>query len=175
MSTTSTTTVSTIKKRNVLSRNLEHLKAGVAVGFSLSGIGVVIAGIVMHVINPAFGFLTIPLALQALLVAVIKKAPKTVELLKETMRDVLKNEDPQKVNNFVDEMVSVFTQNTARTNNEPIADVEGDPSVVTPPQMVQSSRGIQPQKAKVVQPRVPMNAYYFPNEDRYELTPRVPT
>lgn len=146
------------KKKKFLARNLEHLKAGVAIGFSLSGISVVIAGIVLHIINPAMGFITIPLALQALLVAVIKKAPKTIELLKATVKDILKDEDQQKVNGFVDDIISTYSQNTAHnTCNEPIADHPID------------SVG----KDVVQNAKVPMNAYYFPAEDRYEISPRL--
>ena len=170
----SSTSSTVIKKKSFLSKNLEHLKAGVAVGFSLSGICVLVAGIVLHIINPAMGFLTIPLALQALLVAAIKKSPKTIELLKSTVRDILKNEDATTVNNFVDEVVSQFSQNTARTNepieNAPTTDLMSDMPVPVVPVVQSSTRSIlAPVNNK---DKIPMNAYYYPSEDRYEVTPR---
>ena len=152
----------TNKKRNFFKRNFEHFKAGVAIGFSISGISIVIAGIVLHLINPALGFVTIPLALQALLVATIKKIPNSIQLLKETVRDVLKDEDPDKVNSFVDEVVTTYTQNTARSN-EPIAQHPVDTAIQTE----RSTNKIPNAK------RIQMNGYYFPDEDRYMMTPRI--
>lgn len=163
----SSNTIVAMKKKSALLKNLEHLKAGVAIGFSLSGIGVVIAGIVAHVLNPAFGFVTIPLALQALLVAVIKKAPKSVDLLKKTMQDVLKDEDQEKVNRFVDDMVSTFSVNTARLN-EPIQ--ESVAPIIASREVPSQSKqkGLKANDKQCVE----MNAYYYPTEDRYEVTPR---
>ena len=136
MSNTTTT-----KKKFFTISKIENLKAFGAIGFSIGAIAAVIAGIIVHVIAPPVALVTIPLTIQTMLITAIKKSPQTIELLKTAVGNLLKEQDAETVDSFIDEIVTQFSSaNTARNNNEPIADQQATivPVVTqsaTPPQM----------------------------------------
>jgi hypothetical protein len=144
-------------KKSFCDNNLESLKIGVTIGFSLCGICVIIIGIILNMYNPNLGFLIIPLTLQSFLVSIIKKEPRSLLSLKTTMQNILNKEDDTDVNTFIDDMVSTHTKNTARIINEPIVN-----------QITERT-----ERTENNNKRVHMNAYYDEVNDTYYITPRV--
>lgn len=142
------------KPKSFWKKNKENIKRYSSVGLSFAGICTIIASIVAHLINPALGLISIPLILQTLITVAIKKSPQSIKELKDHVQSILKDENPDDVSTFVDDVVSTFSKNTSRTN-EP---TEPLPSPVSEPEVP-----------------VPMNGYYFPKTDRYVVTPRVPS
>ena len=138
-------------------KNLESMKIGLAIGFSLSGITILITGAILNLINPSMCYLSILLAMQGILIGVIRKEPRSLEMLKQTMKNVLNQQDDTDVNTFIDDMVSTHTKNTARVINEPIVN-----------QITERT-----ERTENNNKRVHMNAYYDEVNDTYYITPRV--
>ena len=141
-------------KKSFCDNNLESLKIGVTIGFSLCASLTIIIGIIMNLFNANLGFLIIPLTLQSFLIGIIKKEPRSLLALKNTMQNILTKEDDRDVNTFIDDMVSIHTKNTARVINEPIDN-----------QITERTEN----NVRVVR----MNAYHNTTDDTYIITPRI--
>ena len=134
------------KKKGFFKRHREKMKKGGIISISLAGTGVILGGVVAHIVNPALGFVTVPLFLQALITLLIKKAPETINDLKDAVKKTLKDEDEDKISNFVDDVLSQFSANTARSR-EPLPTPSEDETPIQ------------------------MNAYYYEKKDKYVVTP----
>jgi hypothetical protein len=164
------------KKVGFFKRNADKIKVGGVVVMSFSGIAVIIAGVVMHIINPTIGFVTIPLAVQALLTTLIKRAPQTIIALKAHVEKILEGEeDPEVIGRFVDDVISRYTTTgdnaTVRTVVPPMRPNEPMTRSVMNEPLDPDDR---PRNRNVsISPPIQMNAYYFADTDQYEITPRV--
>lgn len=104
-------------KKGFFKRNKESIKVGCIAGVSLCSIGAICALIVAHIANPALGFVTLPIAVQALVATIIKKAPRTYDDLKGAIMDVLQDESEEMREKFADEVLSQYSSRaqSART------------------------------------------------------------
>lgn len=173
-----------VKKRGKISKNIESIKIAIIIGMSMAGILLIIAGIVLKIIDPNVGFASLPLALQAILVTFIKRAPENLITLKAQIEKLLEQEeDPECIGRFVDDVVSRYSgladNATIRTLVPPMnasvaqhtrAIAISEPINETEPPNRTRTVSIPAQPVTV--PPIAMNAYYFPDEDRYEVTPR---
>lgn len=96
------------------------------VGISLGTIGAVSGLIVAHIANPALAFVTVPIALQAILAVVIKKSPKSIAELKGIVSEILVDAPDDLKDKFVDEISTQYssrgltTRSASRESTEPI-------------------------------------------------------
>jgi hypothetical protein len=146
--------VSTVvpKKRGFFKRHKENMKVIGSAGISISGIAAVIAMILLHVVNPATGIITVPFAFQAMLIVLIKKGPASLDSLRKHVQNIFKDEDPEQIGKFVDEVVSQYSGGSTQRTIPPAS---------TPPET--------PREQKLQ-----YNAYYSTSKQEIELTPRYP-
>jgi type III secretory pathway component EscR len=140
------------KKQGFFKRNADNFKVGGICAISISGIATIVASIVLHLINPALGVITVPICIQALLSVLIRKAPHSVMKLKSKVQEILKDEDQETVSQFVDEIVTKYDTSSRYSISNPS----------------NSTREV------VTNEPIQMNAYYYPSRDEYQVTPRPP-
>lgn len=122
------------KKKGFFKRNKEKIKMGAIIGTSVGTIGGVAGLITAHIVNPALAFVTIPIALQAILALIIKKAPKNFPELRKIVDDVLKDEPEDVKEKFAEDIASNYSTKmpTFRSTTEPIQTPSEVEDVVLP-------------------------------------------
>jgi len=110
-----------VNKKSWFKKNKEKTKIIVGGITSFSMIAGIIAGVIAHMINPAFGFVTLPIFIREVIAYWVKRKPSNINELKPVIHELLSEHDKNTINSFLDDVVSqCSTLNTETIHNEPI-------------------------------------------------------
>jgi len=110
-------------------------------------------------LNEIFAWLTLPFIIQSFITIIVKKAPDTIRELNAHITDVLKDENENDINEFLDDITNKHGSSSGRSVN------------ILPSEPIELPII---REAEIEEPAEVMNAYFSKAKNQYIITPRIP-